>query len=104
VTAEPTAIRPVTGLPDFFALVGDDWHPDLMDTACTLMDTPGLGLLRVSPEVVVAFRYRDVRELSVTREAGNMPIEALAGQSTRRETRGLVTRGSIRPGNSGRSS
>jgi cytochrome P450 len=86
VTVESTAIRPFNELPDFFSLVGDDWHLDLMDTACALMGTPGLGLLRVSPEVVVAFRYRDVRELSVTRDAGNMPIERLAGQSTRRET------------------
>lgn len=57
-----------------------------METACKLRDTPGLGLVQVSSEVVVAFRYHDVMELSVTREAGNMPIELLAGQSTRRET------------------
>ena len=57
-----------------------------MDTGCKLMQTPELGLLRVSPEVVVAFRYHDVKELSVTREAGNMPIEVLTGQSTGRET------------------
>lgn len=86
MTAEPAVSRNVTGLPDFFALVGDGWHLDLMDTARKLMDTPDLGLLRVSAEVVVAFRYHDVKELSVTRDAGNMPIEALAGQSARRES------------------
>ena len=93
MTAEPTGIGPINKLPDFFALVGDDWHLDLMDTACALMDTPGLGLLRTSPEVVVAFRYRDVRELSVTPSAGNLPIEALAGQSSRREATGTAAAG-----------
>ncbi len=78
----------ITGLPDFFAHVGDGWHLDLMDAACTLMDTAGPGLLRVSPEVVVAFRYHDVKELSVTRDAGNMPIEVLSGQSNRRQNGG----------------
>jgi cytochrome P450 len=79
-------LRGITDLPGFFAHVEDGWHLDLVDTGCKLMQTPELGLLRVSPEVVVAFRYHDVKELSVTREAGNMPIEVLTGQSTRRET------------------
>ena len=68
-----------------------------MDTACKLMDAPQRGLLRVSPEVVVAFRYHDVRELSVTRAAGNMPIEALTGQSSRRETSGAVDAAASEP-------
>jgi cytochrome P450 len=80
-----TALRRITDLPDFFALVEDGWHLDLLDTGCTLMQNPGLGLLRASRDVVVAFRYHDVRELAVTRDAGNMPIDVLAGQSTRRE-------------------
>jgi cytochrome P450 len=79
-------LRGVTDLPDFFAHVEDGWHLDLIETGCKLMQTPELGLLRVSPGVVVAFRYRDVKELSVNREVGNMPIEVLTGQSTRRET------------------
>ena len=78
----------ITDLPDFFAHVGDGWHLDLIETGCKLMQKPELGLLRVSPDVVVAFRYHDVKELSVTREAGNLPIEVLTGQSTRRETGG----------------
>lgn len=80
------AVRTIADLPGFLSAVGDDWHLDLVETAFKLMDTPELGLLQVSPEVVVAFRYHDVMELSVTRDAGNMPIELLAGQSTRRET------------------
>jgi cytochrome P450 len=76
----------ITDLPDFFACVEDGWHLDLVETGCKLMQTPELGLLRVSPDVVVAFRYHDVRELAATREAGNMPIEVLTGQSTKRET------------------
>jgi len=79
-------LRGVTDLPDFFAHVEDGWHLDLIETGCKLMQTPELGLLRVSPEVVVAFRYGDVKELSVNREVGNMPIEVLTGQSARRET------------------
>ncbi len=86
--AAPEVTGSIAGLPDFFALVGDGWHLDLMDTACKLMETPEPGLLRVSPEVVVAFRYHDVKELSVTRDAGNMPIEVLTGQSTRRQNGG----------------
>jgi cytochrome P450 len=81
--AEPAVI---TNLPGFFSLVEDGWHLDLMDTARKLMDAAEPGLLSVSPDVVLAFRYHDVKELSVAREAGNMPIEVLAGQSTRRET------------------
>jgi cytochrome P450 len=79
-------LRGITDLPDFFAHVEDGWELDLIETGCKLMQAPELGLLRVSPEVVVAFRYHDIRELSVTREVGNMPIEVLTGQSTRRET------------------
>ena len=72
-------LRGITDLPDFFAQVEDGWQLDLIDTACKLMQAPELGLLRVSPEVVVAFRYHDVKELSVIREVGNMPIEVLTG-------------------------
>jgi len=79
-------LRGITDLPDFFALVDDGWQLDLIDTACTLMETGERGLLRVSPDLVVAFRYHDVKELSATREAGNMPIEVLTRQSTQRET------------------
>ena len=79
-------LRGITDLPDFFAHVEDGWELDLIETGCKLMQAPELGLLRVSPEVVVAFRYHDIKELSVTREVGNMPIEVLTGQSTRRET------------------
>jgi cytochrome P450 len=78
-------LRGLTDPQDFFALVSDDWHLDLLETGSTLMQTAEPGLLRVSPEVVVAYRY-DVRELAVTRDVGNMPIEVLAGQSTGRET------------------
>ena len=81
-------LRGITDLPDFFAHIEDGWHLDLVDTGCKLMQKPELGLLRVSPEVVVAFRYHDVKELSVTREAGNMPIEVLTGQSASREAGG----------------
>jgi cytochrome P450 len=84
--AEPAVSSGITKLPGFFSLVDDGWHLDLMDTARKLMHAAEPGLLRVSPDVVVAFRYHDVKELSVAREAGNMPIEVLAGQSTRRET------------------
>jgi hypothetical protein len=49
-------LRGITDLPDFFALVEDGWHLDVLDTGCRLMRTPAPGLLRVSPEVVVAFR------------------------------------------------
>ena len=80
-----TFLRGITDLDDFFAHVEDGWHLDLLDTGCKLMQDPGLGLLRVSSEVVVAFRYHDVRELAVTRDAGNMPIDVLTGQSTGRE-------------------
>ena len=79
-------LRGVTDLPDFFTRVDDGWHLDLIETGCKLMQTPERGLLRVSREVVVAFRYHDVKELSVNREVGNMPIEVLTGQSTRRES------------------
>jgi len=79
-------LRGVTDLPDFFAHVEEGWHVDLIQTGCKLMQSPELGLLRVSPEVVVAFRYHDVKELSGNREVGNMPIEVLTGQSTRRES------------------
>ena len=59
----------------------------------------------MSPEVVVAFRYHDVRELSVTRAAGNMPIEVLTGQSASRETSGSgEPRRASRPDSSARSS
>ncbi|HEX6932350.1 MAG TPA: cytochrome P450 [Streptosporangiaceae bacterium] len=81
-----TVLRGIADLPDFFACVGDDWHLDLLQTGCQLMRDPDLGLLRVSPEVVVAFRYHDVKELAVVRDVGNMPIDVLTGQSTRRET------------------
>jgi cytochrome P450 len=80
-------LRGITDLPDFFAHVEDGWHLDLIETGCTLMRAPELGLLRVSPEVVVAFRYDDVKELAVTRDVGNMPIDVLTGQSAGRETR-----------------
>jgi cytochrome P450 len=79
-------LRGITDLPDFFALVEDGWHLDLLDTGCRLMRAPEPGLLRVSPEVVVAFRYDDVKELAVTRDVGNMPIDVLTGQSSKRET------------------
>ena len=82
------ALRGTADLPDFFARVEDGWHLDLLATGCALMRTPGPGLLRVSPEVVVAFRYHDVKELAVTKDAGNMPIEVLTGQSAGRETGG----------------
>lgn len=83
---EQGAVRSIADLPVFLSSVGDDWHLDLIETGCKLMDTPELALLQASSDVVVAFRYHDVMELSVTREAGNMPIGLLAGQSTRRET------------------
>ena len=86
---EHSAVRTIADLPEFFSAAGNDWHLDLMETACKLMDTPELALLQVSSDLVVAFRYHDVMELSVTREAGNMPIELLAGQSTRRQTGAL---------------
>lgn len=79
-------LRGVIDLPDFFAHVEDGWHLDLIETGCKLMQTSERGLLRVSPDVVVAFRHHDVKELSVNREVGNMPIEVLLGQSTGRET------------------
>lgn len=82
-------MRTIADLPEFFSAAGNDWHLDLMETACKLMETPELALLQVSSDLVVAFRYHDVMELSVTREAGNMPIELLAGQSTRRQTGAL---------------
>ena len=78
-------LRRIADLPDFFALVEDDWHLDLLDTGLRLMRARVPGLLRVSPELVVAFRYRDIRDLAVARDVGNMPIDVLTGQSARRE-------------------
>jgi cytochrome P450 len=81
-----TAIRGTADLPDFFDRVGAGWHLDLIETGCRLMqDDPGIGLLRVSPEVVVAFRYHDVKELAVIRDVGNMPVDVIAGRSVRRD-------------------
>jgi cytochrome P450 len=95
--AEPAAPLTITDLPDFFAVVNDGWQLDLIDTPGRLMNRPELGLLRVSPDVVVAFRYRDVKALSAAHDAGNMPIEVLAGQSTRREA-GDAHQGDACPG------
>jgi hypothetical protein len=78
---QASAPRTVADLPDFFALVGSDWHLDLIATPGRLMEQGQRGLLRVSDELVVAFRYRDVLDLAASREAGNMPVEVLAGQS-----------------------
>jgi cytochrome P450 len=69
----------VADLPYFLDAVEGDWHLDLMATSCNLMEKPWRGLLRTSPEAVVAFRYDDVMKLTVDREAGNLPIELIAG-------------------------
>jgi cytochrome P450 len=69
----------VADLPYFLDAVEGDWHLDLMATARNLMAKPWRGLLRTSPEAVVAFRYDDVMKLTVDREAGNLPIELIAG-------------------------
>ncbi|HEX9066968.1 MAG TPA: cytochrome P450, partial [Streptosporangiaceae bacterium] len=80
--AAPAAIG---DLPDFYAAAGDDWPADLMATASRLMDAGVTGLLRTGPDTVVAFRYHDVRQLSVAREAGNLPIGLLAAASASRD-------------------
>ena len=82
------AARVIGDLPSFFSVVDDDWHQDLIGFPVRLMDRGERGLLRVSPEAVVAFRYHDVRDLANQRDVGNMPVEVLAGQSSRRETGG----------------
>lgn len=79
-------LRRIGDLPDFFARVDDGWHLDLLETGRMLMRTPGPGLVRVSPDLVVAFRYDDVRELAVIKDVGNMPIDVITGQSRRRQT------------------
>jgi cytochrome P450 len=82
------ADRVIGDLPGFFSVVDDDWHQDLIGFPVRLMDRGERGLLRVSPEAVVAFRYHDVLDLANQRDVGNMPVEVLAGQSSRRETGG----------------
>ena len=82
------AARVIGDLPGFFSVVDDDWHQDLIGFPVRLMDRGERGLLRVSPEAVVAFRYHDVLDLANQRDVGNMPVEVLAGQSSRRETGG----------------
>ena len=82
------AARVIGDLPGFFSVVDDDWHQDLVGFPVRLMDRGERGLLRVSPEAVVAFRYHDVLDLANQRDVGNMPVEVLAGQSSRRETGG----------------
>ena len=82
------AARVIGDLPGFFSVVDDDWHQDLIGFPVRLMDRGVRGLLRVSPEAVVAFRYHDVLDLANQRDVGNMPVEVLAGQSSRRETGG----------------
>ena len=91
-----TVTTTITDLPDFFSMVDYGWHLDLVATPCRLMERQELGLLRVSDNTVVAFRYRDVKALSIAREAGNMPIEALAEQSGRREAGGRSQAGAAR--------
>ena len=78
--------RVIGDLPGFFSVVDDDWHRDLIGFPVRLMERGERGLLRVSPEAVVAFRYRDVLDLANQRDVGNMPVDVLAGQSARRET------------------
>jgi cytochrome P450 len=80
------AARVIGDLPGFFSVVDDDWHRDLIGFPVRLMERGERGLLRVSPEAVVAFRYRDVLDLANLRDVGNMPVDVLAGQSARRET------------------
>jgi hypothetical protein len=82
------AARAIGDLPGFFSVVDDDWHQDLIGFPVRLMDRGERGLLRVSPEAVIAFRYHDVLDLANQRDVGNMPVEVLAGQSSRRETGG----------------
>src|SRR5215467_5446551 len=82
------AARGIGDLPGFFSVVDDDWHQDLIGFPVRLMDRGERGLLRVSPEAVVAFRYHDVLDLANRRDVGNMPVEVLAGRSSRRETGG----------------
>jgi cytochrome P450 len=78
----------VNDLPDFFELVGEGWQADLVATGDRLMvEHSDLGLLRMGDETVVAYRYRDVKALSMAREAGNMPIAVLARRSSARERR-----------------
>jgi cytochrome P450 len=84
-------IREIDDLPYFLDAVQGDWHKDLMDTARNLMEKPWLGLLRSSPEAIVAFRYQDVMNLTVEREAGNLPIDLIAARSKDRTTNGATT-------------
>ena len=90
--AEGNTLRQVVDLPYFLDEVEEDWHADLMATARNLMKRPGPGLLRSSPEAVIAFRYHDVMKLTVERDAGNMPIELIAGRSKGRAPDGSLQR------------
>jgi cytochrome P450 len=95
------AARAIGDLPGFFSVVDDDWHQDLIGFPVRLMDRGERGLLRVSPDAVVAFRYHDVLDLANQRDVGNMPVDVLAGQSSRRETSGGAQAATGTPGVAG---
>ncbi|HLI44326.1 MAG TPA: cytochrome P450 [Acidimicrobiales bacterium] len=81
----PSPRSPLSELPELFMVAEPDWHLDLLASFTALVERTDAGLLRVGGDEVVAFRYRDVKALATTPEAGNTPVTLLAAASQRRE-------------------
>jgi len=69
-------------LPPVEQFVGERWALDLVGAARQLFDAGVHGLLRAEPDMVLAFRHRDVRALAVAPAAGNTPVEVLMRRAT----------------------
>ena len=64
--------------------VTDRWPGDLVGAALDLFDGGVHGLLRVAPDMVLAFRHADVRALTVAEDSGNTPVEVLMRRARER--------------------
>ena len=69
--------------------VAERWTTDLVGAAHDLFDADVHGLVRISPDVVLAFRHADVRALTVAGDSGNTPVDVLM---RRAGDRGAVVR------------